>query len=186
MAFIGSYDHARNLDAATWLTTEIMPLVWARAPDIRCVLAGSAMPPWLRTPADPRIVSLGDVERLDDVLGQVPLTVAPLAFGAGLKGKVADSLAAGVPCVCTPIAAEGFDLPPPLDGFVAADAAGLAATIVRLHGSEAQFTAGRAAGLAYIERAFNGAVVDSGLRQAALPMTVPVPAQDKPVKRRKA
>ncbi len=66
----------------------------------------------------------------------VRLTVAPLRFGAGIKGKVLDSLAAGLPCVMTPIAAEGLELTGPLAGLVGADVAALAALILRLHADQ--------------------------------------------------
>ena len=48
MAFIGSYDHAPNLDASRWLIDEIMPLVRKRDPSIECLLVGSDMPDQLR------------------------------------------------------------------------------------------------------------------------------------------
>ncbi len=167
VAFVGHYLHTPNLDAAIWLIDEIMPLVWQNAPEIKCFLAGSAMPEILRAERDPRIVPLGSVDDLSRLFDRVRLTVAPLAYGAGLAGKVANSLAAGVPCVCTPIAAEGFNLPEPLRAFVASDAAGLADAIVRLHADEAAFLACRSAGLGYVDQAFSQAVVDSKLRQAA-------------------
>lgn len=65
------------------------------------------------------------------------------------------------------MAAEGFQLPEPLQGLVAGDSAGLADAIVRLHGDEATFGCCRAAGLDYLGRAFSATVVDAGLRQAA-------------------
>ena len=167
LAFIGNYQHAPNLHAALWLVDEIMPRVWRRAPHIGCTLAGTAMPDSLRTQRDPRIVPMGAVDSLLQVLEQVRMTVAPLAFGAGLKGKVADSLAAGVPCICTPIAAEGFQLPEPLQDLVADDGAGLADAIVRLHDDEAAFHRCREAGLDYAGRAFSETAVDAALHRAA-------------------
>ena len=175
VAFIGSYSHSPNLDAALWLMDEIMPIVWQTEPGVTCTLAGSDMPAVVSEPRDVRIKAVGRVENLLELLGQVRMTVAPLAFGAGLKGKVADSLAAGVPCVCSDIAAEGYDLPAPLQSLVAADAAGLAASIVRLHGDAELFAACRKTGLAYVAGAFNELVVDAGLRRAAgLPALTPV------------
>ncbi len=167
IAFVGSYSHAPNLDAALWLRDEVLPLVWTSEPGIVCTLAGTDMPQTLLDSHDPRLRPVGRVDALSDLLDQVRLTVAPLAYGAGLKGKVADSLAMGVPCVCSPIAAEGFGLPPVLQGLVAPDAAGLAASIVRLHGDPELFAACRKAGLAYVSDAFSEAVVDAGLRRAA-------------------
>lgn len=166
VAFVGSFTHEPNLDAAFWLMDEIMPLVWQYDPAIPCFIAGFAMPEAIAQPRDPRISVIADLVKIDDLLGRVRLTVAPLAFGAGLKGKVLDSMAAGVPCVCTPVAAEGFDLPQPLEALIAGDAAGLASIILRLHSDSAAFGAARKAGLAYVSHSFNETVTDAGLRRA--------------------
>lgn len=167
IAFVGSYGHPPNLDAALWLRDEIMPMVWEAEPEITCTLVGTGMPRSLTQPGDPRIHAVGEVADLVGLLGTVRLTVAPLAFGAGLKGKVMDSLAVGTPCICSPIAAEGFALPPPLSDLVAADTAGLAAAIVRLHRDPVLFQAARDAGLRFVGQAFTEAAVDAGLRRAA-------------------
>lgn len=167
VGFIGGFGHAPNVDAALWLMDEIMPIVWEAAPGTPCVVAGSFMPPALSRPRDPRIRLLGQVAALEEVFGAVRATVAPLAYGAGLKGKVADSLAAGVPCVCSPVAAEGFELPPPLAGLVAADGAGLAASLVRLLSDPVLWQEAREAGLELVRRCLSEEVVDEGLRRAA-------------------
>jgi hypothetical protein len=72
---------------------------------------------------------------LAEVFNRVRLTVAPLSYGAGVKGKVIESLAAGVPRVCTPAAAEGLTLPEPLR-TCADGAEAIASTICDLHGQE--------------------------------------------------
>ena len=177
LAFVGSFSHAPNLDGALWLMDEVMPLVWQQAPSITCTVAGSNMPQTVSEPRDERIRAVGHVEDLHGLLGRARITVAPLAFGAGLKGKVAESLAAGVPCVCSTVAAEGYDLPPPLQSLVAADAAGLAASIVRLHGDAPTWATCRQTGLAFVAAAFNEAVIDTGLRRAVgLPAQTPAVA----------
>jgi glycosyltransferase involved in cell wall biosynthesis len=115
------------------LIRDILPLVWARDPGITCRIIGHGWDAARLPGVDPRIEVLGAVDDLDAVLGQARLSVAPLRFGAGLKGKVLDSLAAGLPCVMTPIAAEGLELTGPLAGLVGADAPALAELILRLH-----------------------------------------------------
>jgi hypothetical protein len=57
------------------------------------------MPAAVRRLAGPGVLALGQVAELAEVFDRVRLTVAPLRYGAGVKGKVLDSLAAGVPCV---------------------------------------------------------------------------------------
>ena len=166
LAFIGSYGHAPNLDAAWWLIQEVMPLVRAEDDSIECLLVGSNMPDSLKAAGAPGIQPVGRIENLPSLFDSVRLTAAPLAFGAGVKGKVLDSLAAGVPCACTPIAAEGMDLPDDLLGTVAPDAAGLAKVILRLHRDEAFNRTCSASGLAYVTAALSEERLDTSMRTA--------------------
>ena len=96
-AFIGGYGHPPNLDAARWLISEIMPLVRQRDPALECLLVGGGLPEGVRQRCGDGVAALGLVEDLGEIFDRIRLTVAPLRFGAGIKGKVIDSLAAGVP-----------------------------------------------------------------------------------------
>ena len=173
IAFIGGYDHEPNLDAARWLISEIMPLVRQRKPEIVCSLIGSAMPDELRRMCGNGVVPEGHVDDLAAVFDRVRLTVAPLTFGAGIKGKVIESLGAGVPCVCTPIAAEGLDLPAALRACVADGAEGLAALICDLHENQHRNDECGRAGVSFVAANFSDAVLDVAMRRALGP-AVPV------------
>ena len=70
---------------------------------------------------------------LTTVFDRVRLTVAPLGFGAGIKGKVLESFAAGTPCVMSPVAAEGLSLPADLERLVGKTNQQLADLICELH-----------------------------------------------------
>ncbi len=146
VAFIGHGAHAPNADAARWLVEEIMPLVWQVDAQIECLLVGSALPEGVRGLARPGVTVLGHVPDLRAVFDRVRLTVAPLRYGAGVKGKVLTSLAARTPCIMSPVAAEGLDLPSQLRNLVAQDAAALASLIVRLHGDKGLLRATAKAG----------------------------------------
>ena len=167
LAFIGGYDHAPNVDAALVLVTEIMPLVWQTAPGMRCSLVGAQMPECLHALAGPNVAAVGYVPDLAAVFGAVRLTAAPLMFGAGVKGKVLDSLAAGVPCVTSPIAQEGLPWPAVLARQGGATPPAMADAILRLHDDPALNAAVAEAGLAYIAAAHSTGAVDSALRPAA-------------------
>ncbi|MGA3401019.1 MAG: Hint domain-containing protein [Acetobacteraceae bacterium] len=152
VAAIGSWSHEPNVDAVRWLVSDIMPRVWAAAPRIELLVVGSDWParvPWI---ADARVRLVGAVTSIETLLGMLRATVAPLRFGAGLKGKVLDSFACEVPCVMTPIAAEGFPLEGTLPGLVAEDAATLAGLIVRLHEESPFHRAAAGDGLALAAR----------------------------------
>ncbi len=170
MAFIGHYGHAPNHDAALWLIEEIMPCLRAFQPGITCLLVGSDMPQSLRRTAElgqAGVEAIGQVAALAEVFDRVRLTIAPLTFGAGIKGKVLDSLAAGIPCVCTPLAAEGLDLPAPLRALIASDAAGLAASAARLHEDARLNQACAEAGLAYVAETLGEPRIDALMREVA-------------------
>ncbi len=131
IGFLGSYGHPPSLDAARVVLDEIMPPVWAAAP-IPVVLAGHGLPRRLRERADGlvRVIDHTHTPDAGAVWRRVRVGVAPLRFGAGVTGKVLDGLAAGVPCVCSPVAAEGLGVPPALiaDGLPA-----MVAAVLRLH-----------------------------------------------------
>ncbi|HEX3970189.1 MAG TPA: glycosyltransferase family 4 protein, partial [Stellaceae bacterium] len=123
------------------------------------------LPEALRRRCGDGVVAVGKVDDLATMFDRVRLTVAPLGYGAGINGKVIESFAAGVPCVFTPLAAEGLDLPDALSGCIAAGAEQLAATVYRLH-NDAKVNAGaRRAGLAYIETEMSEAVLDAQMRR---------------------
>jgi len=166
LAFIGSYDHAPNLDAAGFLAEVLMPLIWRDHPEIECLLVGSGMPARMRGLARPGLVAQGEVSDLAEVFDRVRLTVAPLRFGAGLKGKVLESLGAGVPCVMSRVAAEGMVLPAALSALVADGADALAVRIATLHGSAAQHQAAAAAGVRLIAEGFTANRVAEALSAA--------------------
>lgn len=132
IAFVGNYAHAPNLAAAHALRDAIMPRVRASDPSIVCRLVGAGLPRSLQPP-QPGLAILGQVPDLDAVFRAVRLTVAPLGFGAGLKAKVLQSFAAGIPCLCSTVAAEGLDLPAELQALVIMDDAAMADAILRLH-----------------------------------------------------
>ncbi|MFT8807277.1 Hint domain-containing protein [Gluconobacter sp.] len=165
VVFVGNYAHAPNADAARWLVNEIMPAVWAADPTIGCTLIGADMPESLQALADDRIRVLGHVQDLGAILAAHRLSVAPLRFGAGIKGKVIESLASGLPCVMTPVAAEGLALPGELQGLVHSDTASLAHQIVTLHNTT-DLSALVKAGQTYATRAFSSEAVTTALEQA--------------------
>ncbi len=110
VGFVGGFEHPPNIDAVRYLLAEIWPLVLARRPGATLSLVGKGLPAALLDAAPRGVSYLGHLPTLDPWLDAIRLTVAPLRYGAGAKGKVASSLAAGVPCVSTAIGAEGMGL----------------------------------------------------------------------------
>jgi GT2 family glycosyltransferase/glycosyltransferase involved in cell wall biosynthesis len=166
IAFIGGYRHEPNVDAAKWAVQSIMPGLRKEVPGIELLLVGSYMPPELTALAGKDVVPLGHVPSLDTVFDRVRLTIAPLRYGAGLKGKVLESLAAGVPCVMTTVAAEGLDLPKKLQVLVADEPAEISARIAKLCQDDAEYRRIAEAGKAYVAATYSAERIDGLLRQA--------------------
>lgn len=130
--FIGGFAHLPNVDAALHLVRNVMPSVWREVPEARVRIVGDAPPPEVRALASERVEVTGWLPDLAPVLATARATVSPLRFGAGVKGKVVTSLAAGVPVVTTPIGNEGLDLRDGQDALIADTAAGLAQAVIRV------------------------------------------------------
>ena len=165
-AFVGGFRHGPNVDAAQVLARSIMPLLRERNVHITAFIVGSHLPTDVAALSTEDFRIVGFIPRLIDVLGRVRLTVAPLRYGAGIKGKVLDSFALGLPCVMSEVAAEGLELPKPLDWLVAGSDADFAEKIIRLHEDEALNGDMAAAGLAYIGARYSAAAVMSALAGA--------------------
>jgi glycosyltransferase involved in cell wall biosynthesis len=108
--FLGSFTHEPNVDAAGILVREVMPRVWERAPDTTVVLVGQHPPSSVTALGGPRVEVAGHVPDLDPYWARSRVMVAPLRYGAGVKGKILASLAAGVPVVTSGVGNEGIDL----------------------------------------------------------------------------
>jgi glycosyltransferase involved in cell wall biosynthesis len=131
--FVGSFPHHPNRDAAHWLVEEIMPLVRAEDPDICAYIVGSSPTDDIRALDSESARVLGWVPDLTNLLEHSRVSVAPLRYGAGVKGKVGESMAHGLPVVTTRLGAEGMGLEHEHDVLVADDAPSFAAEILRAY-----------------------------------------------------
>lgn len=110
IVFIGGYKHEPNVDAVKWLVNEIMPIVWRELKDVQVFLLGSHPPLEVQNLAGNLVHVPGYLEDVSNYFNTSRLFVAPLRYGAGMKGKIGQSLEFGLPIVTTSIGAEGMDL----------------------------------------------------------------------------
>jgi GT2 family glycosyltransferase/glycosyltransferase involved in cell wall biosynthesis len=110
ICFIGGYRHPPNVDAVVYFVRNVFPLIQRELPKIKFKIVGNEAPAELHALASDGVELIGFVEDLSVILDSVRVTVAPLRFGAGMKGKVGSSLAYGVPVVGTSVAFEGMGL----------------------------------------------------------------------------
>ena len=110
ICFIGSYRHLPNVDAAKWLIGEIMPLVWRQLPEVHVHLLGNVPTNQVIDLASEKVHVPGYLADVSPYFLSNRIFVAPLRFGAGMKGKIGQSLAFGLPTITTDIGAEGMGL----------------------------------------------------------------------------
>lgn len=107
--FIGGFEHTPNVDAALRLVQRVMPRVWRELGQVPVTIVGGSVPPEVEALASPLVDVAGWVPDVDPLFDTARAMVAPLSYGAGLKGKVTQALAAGLPVVTTAVGAEGLD-----------------------------------------------------------------------------
>lgn len=112
IAFVGSYVHTPNIDAVDHFCQDVWPDIHEKFGDTRLIIVGPKAPErWMEQYHDKNNVEvMGFVEDLEALLATVKCTIVPLRFGAGQKGKIATSLAHGVPCISTEVGIEGMGL----------------------------------------------------------------------------
>ena len=120
-------------------------------PDCKFYIIGSNIPNGIKALGDERIVVVGFVQELSEYFMNIKLSVSPLRFGAGVKGKILTSLGYGVPCVASPIAAEGMELVDNLNILIGALAQEFAEKVIKLYRSEELWEHLSQNGLAYVK-----------------------------------
>ena len=109
LLFLGSFRHLPNLEALEWFTRRVLPLVRERRPEARLVIVGSDPPPRHSLPEPPEVIELrGFVEDVREPLARYAIFVCPILSGSGVRVKLLEAFAAGIPAVSTRLGAEGL------------------------------------------------------------------------------
>ncbi|WP_242394195.1 glycosyltransferase [Anaeromyxobacter oryzisoli] len=174
LMFIGGYDHTPNVDAVEWFVSEILPRVRQRLPEVVLHVIGSKPPAKLLALASPCVDVLGYVPDVEPWFDATRVFVAPLRFGAGMKGKIGQAMSHGVPLVTTPIGAEGMQLAHGENALVAGDAEAFAEAVVRLYQDELLWARIAKSSLQHLQRRFSEHAVRDAL--AALFTVAETPA----------
>lgn len=109
MLFLGSFRHAPNVEALRWFANHILPLVLRRRPSARLVVVGSDPPPRYFFSRHLESIELrGFVEDVREPLSRYAVFVCPIRAGSGMRVKLLEAFASGIPCVSTRLGAEGL------------------------------------------------------------------------------
>jgi GT2 family glycosyltransferase/glycosyltransferase involved in cell wall biosynthesis len=138
--FIGGFQHRPNTDAILFFVQKIYPLVSEHLRDAKFYIIGGNPPPEIVASATERIIVAGLQRDVRPFFDSVRLSVAPLRFGAGVKGKINQSMAFGVPVVATSLAVEGMELNDHQDILLANEPEDFARALIQLYESEKLWT----------------------------------------------
>lgn len=110
LMFIGGFGHRPNVDAVIWLTNEIMPRLLELLPDVCIYILGSNPPEEVVKLNNSHLQVKGFVtdQELEEYYQDCRLSIVPLRYGAGIKGKVIEAMRYGMPVMTTSIGAEGI------------------------------------------------------------------------------
>ena len=133
LVFIGGFQHPPNADAVLWYAREILPLLRERLPGVRTVIVGSLVPAPIKTLAAPDFVIAGYVPDVAPYFNGCRISICPLRYGAGVKGKINLAMSYGLPVVATSVSVEGMHLASGEDVLVADTPAEFVDAIVRLY-----------------------------------------------------
>jgi glycosyltransferase involved in cell wall biosynthesis len=109
MLFLGSFRHLPNQEGLNWFTQKVLPAVLEHKPRARLVIVGSEPPPNHSLPNLPDNIELrGFVEDVREPLARYAVFVCPILSGSGMRVKLLEAFAAGIPVVSTTLGAEGL------------------------------------------------------------------------------
>ena len=169
LVFVGGFRHPPNVDAVLWFVQDVFPAIRQHLPQLRFHCIGADPPEAIRAlSAQPGVQVHGHVPDIGPYMDGARLAVAPLRFGAGVKGKVNLSMAHGQPVVATPCAVEGMHLRDGVDVAVAGDAATFAEAVVALYGDRERWRRQARAGLENVARHFSLEAADAAVQRIFL------------------
>jgi GT2 family glycosyltransferase/glycosyltransferase involved in cell wall biosynthesis len=154
IVFVGGYQHSPNVDAVKYFVTDIMPLMRHLLPGVRFYVVGSMPPAEIQALASTDVIITGYIEDLSLLLDKMRISVAPLRYGAGIKGKIGSAMAVGLPVVATTLAAEGMSLTDGENILIAEDVEKFADSVVAIYQNESLWNRISHNGLLFVENAW--------------------------------
>ena len=171
LIFIGNFQHNPNADAVQHFVKEIYPLIRQSIPELKFRIVGDHPPPEIRAAESEAVEALGYVPNIDRLFHESRVFVAPIRFGAGVKGKIGEALAYGLPVVTTSIGAEGIGLRHAEQALIADTPEDFAAAVVRLYRDKDLWTRLAESGYHHLEQHFSpevvGAVINDSIKELA-------------------
>lgn len=166
MSFLGSFRHHPNVEGVQWFVREVMSQLASQQEGLTLSIYGSSMPKDIAALESRAVLPVGFVQKVSDAYDPHRIFLAPLRSGAGIKGKVIDALAHGIPCVLSPVAAEGIGLRNGQECFIARTPAEWISAISRLNQDDALWHQISEAARSYVKENYSFARGRHAMREA--------------------
>ena len=163
LLFVGGFRHPPNTDAVLWYASEILPRIRSRLPGVKSYIVGADPPATIRRLATDDLVIAGFVPDLSPYLEGCRVSISPLRYGAGVKGKVNQAMSFGLPVVATTPSIEGMHLTPGSDVLVGDDPQAFADAVVRAYQDQTLWERLAAGGRDNVSRHFSREVARSAI-----------------------
>ncbi len=165
LLFVGGFQHPPNTDAVLWFVNDILPRVLEAIPGLRLHVIGSKVTDAIRAVASEHVLVHGFVEDIAPAMDEARISIAPLRYGAGVKGKVNMAMSYGLPVVATPMAVEGMHVQSGHEVLIADSAETYANAVIRLYNDEALWMRLSANGLDNVRAHFSFDAAEKAIRR---------------------
>ncbi len=167
--FIGYFMHTPNEDAVIYFVEKTFPLIRQQLPEVVFHIVGSGMTDAVKALAQPGVIPVGYVPDPSIYFHRCRVFVAPLRFGAGMKGKIGQSMSFGLPVVTTSIGAEGMHLIDGRHALIADSPEDFARAVVELYGDDRLWETLSIESLAHVRAHFSKTAVQAKLAEVFAP-----------------
>ncbi|MDQ2747825.1 MAG: glycosyltransferase family 4 protein, partial [Acidobacteriota bacterium] len=175
LLFIGNFGHRPNTDAVQFFLREIFPRVLTEIPTARFRIVGFQMPPEILDLKSETVLVEGFVPNVAPLFETCRVFVAPLRYGAGMKGKIGQAMAFGLPTVTTGIGAEGMNLTNEREVLIADAPEFFAAEVCRVYRNEPLWQTISDAAFDFIKNNFSPEIVAEQIQNALEKISDPSP-----------
>jgi len=165
LLFVGGFRHPPNTDAVLWYAKEILPRIRTGLPGVKSYVVGADPPATIRSLATHDLVIAGFVPDLTPYLEGCRVSISPLRYGAGVKGKVNQAMSFGLPVVATTPSIEGMHLTPGIDVLVGDDPQAFADAVVFAYKDQALWERLAAGGRDNVSRHFSREVAAAAIAE---------------------
>jgi glycosyltransferase involved in cell wall biosynthesis len=164
--FAGNFAHRPNADGVAYFLENVFPLLTEALPEVQFHIAGSSPPPQIQALSSSQVHVMGFVPDIEPFFMNSRVFVAPLRFGAGIKGKIGDSLSHGLPVVTTSIGAKGMGFENGTQVMIADEPEAFAAAVVKLYQDQELWDRLAQNGYVHMEQNFSPTIVEKVIERS--------------------